>query len=244
MLDEYNTVSFDCYGTLIDWESAIINFFRNDTQTKIIDEEIIDLFLSSEMSVIAAAPTLNYQDVLEETYKKMTLSTVQTFNSNIAKEFAASITTWEPFYDTRKFLKNLKAEGYNLVILSNIDRKSLDKTMEYLGVEFLDSYTAEEIGDYKPSPKCFSYMLLQLYDKYGIKNSDILHFSVSLHHDHRTAISLGIDTCWINRAQTVNGTLSTPDNFVNDIKPTYAFLSLEEAYKKLRRNENSQLANS
>lgn len=229
-LSKYKAISFDCYGTLIDWEGPILTTLRglqkagrHPPQT---DAELFGMFLEVEGSLARRNPTWNYSVLLGAAYLEIARAFGTPASAGDAASFGGSIGSWPPFDDAERAL-SLLGRGRPLIILSNIDNRSIELTKQRLRTEFFATYTAESIGTYKPDPRNFEYLLGQLAN-HGIGASELLHVSVSLFHDHEPARRLGIDTCWINRAGTPNGTLASPPGFLDNVTPTFTFASLDE----------------
>ncbi|MFL6623484.1 MAG: HAD-IA family hydrolase [Sulfurifustis sp.] len=225
----YRVLSFDCYGTLVDWEAGIIEAFRALVAPHDIilsDLAILNAFLDIETNVVKNAPSKTYQEVLFEVYREFAQQHGIHFDESGAVRFASSIGHWPLFPDTQRSLDFL-SQHHKLVILSNIDDASIERTRSQIKVRFLDVYTAQQIGSYKPDPRNFRYLLGRLAE-YGYAKEQLLHVSVSLFHDLIPAQALGIDTCWINRGNSINGTLATPPGFQAGIEPTYTYRSLQE----------------
>ncbi|MCA3708471.1 MAG: HAD hydrolase-like protein [Phenylobacterium sp.] len=224
----YKVLSFDCYGTLIDWETAILDALRRAMATVaagLDDEALFARFLSAEADIAERAPGKSYPRVLSETYTAVLADFGVVADRDAAADFGNGIGHWRPFPDTAQALRDLRAR-YELAILSNIDRGSLNTTLRRLPVDFIATYTAEDIGSYKPDTRNFEYLLEGLA-ALGFHKSQLLHLSVSLFHDHVPARALGIDTCWIRRRPTANGTLASPSQFKGGVQPTYTYDSLE-----------------
>lgn len=232
-ISKYKILTFDCYGTLVNWEKAILDSMHllcTKNKRELSDLELFKLFLDIETSVITENPRILYQDALFMVYQLFAETHGMNYKIEDAKEFASSIGNWELFPDTQKVLDFL-SRNHDLVILSNVDNQSIESTIKHINTKFLSIYTAQEIGSYKPNKNNFSYMLKKL-GNLGYSKDQILHVSVSLYHDHEPALKLGLDTCWINRANTANGTLAPPPSLNTDIFPTYTYNSLQELLDK------------
>ena len=192
----FTTLSFDCYGTLIDWETGI------ERCLEAIDPQIdadawIGHFSRNETRVQSEHPTWLYPEILAEVYRRVAEDMGRAINEAEASRFAGSVPDWPPFDDTVGALQYLKRH-FRLVILSNIDRKSFAATNAKLGVEFDLVLTAEEIGSYKPDLRNFEHLLGRMGEM-GVRKGEILHVAESLYHDHAPCRELGIKSCWIDR---------------------------------------------
>ncbi|MFM9863374.1 MAG: HAD family hydrolase [Micropepsaceae bacterium] len=197
-LTGFKVLSFDCYGTLIDWETGLWSSLRPLLERTHIDRETaLSDFALAESAQERETPALPYRDILARVHAK--LAKRWNINSTDAMDtaFGLSVGTWPPFPDTVEALSYLKRH-YKLVILSNVDRQNFAATNRLLRVEFDAICTAEDIGSYKPDPKNFGY-LLNTVEKLGHTKAELLHTAQSLYHDHTPAERADIARCWINR---------------------------------------------
>lgn len=209
-LTDFRVLSFDCYGTLVDWESGIraaIAPWLEGQGREVPREEILAAFAHAEAGAEAARPGAPYPEILADVHRQLARDWGLAPSDKHARAFAASVGDWPPFADTAAALRYLKGH-FELVILSNVDRDSFARTAKKLGVAFDAVYTAEDIGGYKPDPRNFQYMLDRLRDR-GVGKEHILHVAQSLYHDHVPARKLGLATCWINRRKGAPGTGAT-----------------------------------
>jgi 2-haloacid dehalogenase len=200
MLDfsRFEYLSFDCYGTLIDWESGILGYLRPLLKSKgceVSDGEILNLYSTFEPKE-QTAPYRIYRDVLAS----IALDFAREFSVEVSGEEANglgdSIRRWEPFPDTVSALQRLKSR-YKLAVLSNIDDDLFASTAPKLEVPFDCVVTAQQVQSYKPSLRNFETLL----DRLRIDKDRLLHVAESLYHDVLPAQALGIATVWINRRQ-------------------------------------------
>ena len=207
LLTDARLLSFDCYGTLIDWETGI-----NDIVTRIAaphgvqpsEQEILSLFASHETKVQDANPTWTYPVILQETWRRMATSLGLPDPSTDAEQcerdahaFAESVPNWPAFPDSHEALVALQSHC-KLVILSNVDNVSFAGSNARLGVTFDAILTAQDIGSYKPDVRNF-HVLLDRARAMGTGIDQHLHVAQSLFHDHVPAQSVGLRTVWINR---------------------------------------------
>lgn len=210
-LDTKKILTFDCYGTLIDWEQGIINqlspvFQKNNVL--INDNEILALFAQTEHTVQSANPSLLYKDVLKNVVIAMGQKLHCPLETVEIDDFGNSVGKWQPFPDTIDAL-NILSEHFKLVIVSNIDNASISDTCRLLGIPFYRIFTAQDMQAYKPDTAVFQYVLkalsLEMYEM-----NDILHVAESLYHDHVPAKTIGLDSVWINRRHSKPGSGATP----------------------------------
>ena len=193
-------ISFDCYGTLIDWESGIARALAEWARRggRHFDRlELLAAFADAEPEVQSAYPEIAYPRVLAEVARRIGKRFGLGVSDSDAAGFAASIARWPAFSDTSAALAELQ-QRFRLAILSNVDKASFAATQKALGIEFDLVCTAEEIGSYKPSPRNFRFLLARLSDM-GIAKEEVLHAAQSLFHDVEPAGKLGIRTAWVDR---------------------------------------------
>lgn len=205
-LTDFKVLTFDCYGTLIDWESGMIGALAPLTSRAaraLTRNEILEAHARHESSQQRQTPAKLYRDVLAVVYKRLAEEWGLSASWQECVRYGLSVRDWEPFPDTVEALRYLK-QYYKLVILSNVDNETFSASNAKLGVEFDAIYTAEDIGSYKPADANFEYMLAQL-GQLGFAKSDILHTAESLFHDHATANRHGLNSCWIYRRRGQEG---------------------------------------
>ena len=197
---DFRVLSFDCYGTLIDWESGILTALaplRARTGPTLDDAAILAAFAAHESAQQAETPAMPYAALLAVVYGRLAREWGAREDERENERFGVSIGDWPAFPDTVAALRTL-AQRHRLVILSNVDRDSFRATNQRLGVTFDAIYTAQDIGSYKPDPRNFRYLLERLKAD-GFEKSDLLHVAQSLFHDHVPANAQGIASAWIDR---------------------------------------------
>ena len=199
-LSDFQALTFDCYGTLIDWETGLLKALQGlitCSPRRRTREEVLGDYGLHEQEQEHASPTMKYSQLLAVVYKRLSENWGAPAPWEECATFASSLKMWEPFPDTVAALKYLKSH-YKLYILSNVDNESFSHSARRLGVRFDGVMTAEDIGSNKPNLRNFEYMLHRLRSQ-GIDKHRILHVAQSLVHDHLPAKDLGIASCWINR---------------------------------------------
>lgn len=201
--DNIQVFTFDCYGTLIDWESGILSALQpilSAIGQNLDEENILQLFAKFEAE-IQQGEYLTYREVLKRVLEKFS----EHFNFVVATEevyaLADSIRYWLPFPDTVKSLKALK-QKYKLAIISNVDDNLFAFSAQHLEVEFDWIITAEQVKSYKPSLNNFTVAM----ERINLPKEQILHVAGSIYHDIVPAKSLGISTVWVNRRAGKEGT--------------------------------------
>ena len=199
-LTDFKVLTFDCYGTLIDWETGILNALRplltRGTAERSRDE-ILASFARHETAQEAETPDMIYSELLGQVHRRLAEEWGIAASEAAHRTFGGSVGSWPAFADSAASLAYL-GQFYKLVILSNVDRKSFAQSRKRLGVAFDAVYTAEDIGSYKPDLENFRYMIGAL-KRSGHAERDILHIAQSLFHDHAPANAVGLQSAWIDR---------------------------------------------
>jgi 2-haloalkanoic acid dehalogenase type II len=233
-LNEFQVLTFDCYGTLIDWETGIVRAigpWLERSGVSATRDQILAAFADAEAPQQAKTPDLPYPELLARVHGAMAERFGVAPDAAAAQAFGGSIQDWPAFPDSADALAYLK-QHYRLVVLSNVDRASFAHSSRKLGVAFNAVYTAEEIGSYKPDPRNFAYMLARFAEQ-GIASEQILHTAESLYHDHIPAKRFGLATCWIHRraGQSGHGATRPPEV---EVSPDFRFATLGEMAEKHR----------
>jgi 2-haloacid dehalogenase len=199
-LGEFAALTFDCYGTLIDWEAGILAGLRPWAAAHRVeagDEELLAAFGRAETRREADHPTAPYPEILAGVLEDLAAELGTTASPEEAAAFGDSVKDWPAFPDSADALAYLK-QHYKLVIVSNVDRASFRHSNAKLGVTFDAVVTAEDAGAYKPAPDHFHLALARLAEL-GVPSDRVLHVAQSLFHDHVPAKELGLRTIWVNR---------------------------------------------
>jgi len=219
-LKDYDLLLFDCYGTLIDWESGIIAALA-----PILDSHGLDVDENAALEAYAKLETAAecagykpYRTILKEVLKGLGenfgfIPTTKEYTS-----FSDSVKHWPPFEDSAAALLKLK-ENYKLAVLSNIDDDLFAHSAKLLGVRFDYVFTAQAIGSYKPDSRNLEYAINRL----NLPHERILHVAQSLFHDIEPANRIGLATVWINRRKHKSGSGATPPS---GAKPDLEFPNL------------------
>jgi len=203
----FEALTFDCYGTLIDWETGILAGLRTGLEPLAVDagdDELLEAFGDAE-AAIEAGPFRRYRDVLAGCL----LQIGRRFGVEPAEEavaaFGGSVGEWPSFPDSPAALAQLKTR-YRLGVITNCDDDLFAASNRRLGVEFDWIVTAQSVGSYKPDPRNFEAAFARI----GLPRERILHVAQSLFHDHVPAKALGLSTVWIDRRQGRSGSGATP----------------------------------
>lgn len=209
-LTDFKVLSFDCYGTLIDWESGMVEGLRPLTDrvgAALTRNRILEAHAFHESSQQLQTPGKLYRDLLPIVYKRLAEEWGVPVTHEECTTYGRSVGNWPAFEDSAGALQYLK-KFYKLVILSNVDNESFAGSNKRLRVEFDAIITAEDVGAYKPSDRNFEYMLDRLGRGLGgeaCRKEDILHTAESLFHDHKPANGFGLASCWIYRRHKDEG---------------------------------------
>lgn len=220
-LRDFKVLTFDCYGTLIDWESGMVKALEplaSRVSRPLSRDDILEAHARHESSQQVTTPTMRYRDLLAVVYKRMAEEWGVSASWAECRAYGNSIGDWPAFPDTVDALQYLK-QHYKLVILSNVDNESFALSSARLKVEFDAIYTAEDIGSYKPSSRNFEYMLGKLATL-KLEKTDVLHTAESLFHDHTPANQIGLASCWIHRRHAAGGFGAT---MIPALMPRYNF---------------------
>lgn len=210
MLDfqRYEVLSFDCYGTLIDWESGILGALQPLLQRHglaLRDEEVLELYAELEAQAEQREPRPKYREVLREVVRQFGARLGFLPTPAEVDSLAESLPNWRPFPDTVEALRALKRR-FKLAIISNVDDELFASSARHLGVEFDWVITAEQAGSYKPELEIFKFALRRI----GLPPERILHVAQSIYHDIIPAKKLGLATVWVNRSKGREGFGATP----------------------------------
>lgn len=211
-LTDFKVLTFDCYGTLIDWETGIWNALQPLMSARgraLEREDALVRFGDCETDQEAATPSLRYSTLLATVHARMAKDLGVAIHADLNERFGGSVADWPAFPDSAEALAYLKRH-FKLVILSNVDRHSFAASNRKLGVSFDAIYTAEDIGSYKPDARNFAYLLDHLAAEFGVGRGDILHTAQSLFHDHVPAERAGLARAWIDRRHGNPGSGATP----------------------------------
>jgi 2-haloalkanoic acid dehalogenase type II len=205
-LTDFKVLTFDCYGTLIDWESGMLTALAplvGRAGRELTRNEILEAHARLEASQQQQTPSKRYQELLAVVYRRLAEGWGIKVSWDECIRYGHSVKDWPAFPDSADALRYLK-QHYKLVILSNVDNESFAASNQKLGVDFDAIYTAEDIGSYKPADTNFAYLLTMLKGL-GIEKSDILHTAESMFHDHAPANRHGLKSCWIYRRHHQQG---------------------------------------
>lgn len=201
----FDVITFDCYGTLIDWETGILAALREaSVEWPAGDEELLERFGTHEAAA-ERGEYRPYQRVLAETIRAMAEDYGISITDEAARRFGGSVRDWPPFPDSGVALARL-AERYKLAVITNCDDDLFAASNQRLGVRFDWVITAEQTRSYKPDPRHFEVAFATI----PAPRERLLHVAQSLFHDHVPAKALGMTTVWIDRRRGRSGSGATP----------------------------------
>jgi len=189
-------LSFDCYGTLVDWERGLLDGVAEAARPHGVAPEagrVLEAYARLEAEE-EAGDYRPYREVLGAVLARLGAELGFAPSPAERDRFAGSVGDWRPFPDTAGALQRL-ASRFRLVILSNVDDDLFARTAPQLGVRFAAVITAQQLGSYKPAARNFEQMIERL----GIEPRALVHVAQSLFHDHVPAQRLGLRSVWINR---------------------------------------------
>ncbi|MCB9848192.1 MAG: haloacid dehalogenase type II [Phycisphaeraceae bacterium] len=207
----FDALTFDCYGTLIDWERGILDALRpwaDRAVPQTTDADLLAAFAQAEPAIERANPGAPYRDILRLVHGAITDSFGAPPAPIDAEAFANSVPDWPAFPDSPGALRAL-SDRYRLVIVSNVDGASFEGSQRRLGIEFDAVVTAECVGAYKPDHAMFE-AAWEACAMLGVPKERILHVAQSLYHDHAPAKALGMTTVHVNRPPLIPGAGATP----------------------------------
>lgn len=219
-LSNFKVLTFDVYGTLIDWETGIITNLQpllNANNVRFDRERLLEVMHDCEHTQQEETPGLKYHELLTAVHpqiaEKLGLPKPSVEQS---QSFGASVGSWPAFPDTVSALRRL-GKFYKLVVLSNVDRESFAGTnsgpLERAKFDLV--ITAQDVGSYKPNLRNFEYMVKEVNQKFGASKDQILQTAQSQFHDHQPAKKMSLKSSWILRPGAIMG---NRDNAIYDWK--------------------------
>lgn len=211
-LRDFRVLTFDVYGTLIDWETGIIEGLKpltDQVSQSLGRDKILEAHAYHESTIQRLTPSKLYRDLLPVVYRRLAEEWNVPVSWEECKAYGMTVGTWPAFPDSAEALEYLERH-YRLAVLTNTDNVSFAGSNAKLRVAFDGIFTAEDIGSYKPAPRNFEYMIEAL-GRQGFDRSRILHVAESLFHDHAPANEFGLANCWIFRRHGQEGFGATMD---------------------------------
>jgi 2-haloacid dehalogenase len=218
----FDALTFDCYGTLIDWETGILAALRSVVPAlRDVDGELLlDEYANAE-AALEAGPYRRYREIVGEAMSDVAQAHGATPTAADVARLGASVVDWPPFPDSHDALVRLRTR-FRLGVLTNCDDDLFAASNARLGVDFEWIVTAQQVGSYKPDERNFAALTARLGAD-GVPQEGILHVAQSLFHDHEPAQRLGFRSVWINRRHDRPGGGATPSA---DARPDAIFPSM------------------
>jgi 2-haloacid dehalogenase len=211
-LTGHKAASFDCYGTLIDWETgigAVLRPWAREHGLDLSDQDLLIAYADSEAAVEREAPSALYPEVLAMAFRRTGQKLGSPVSDAWAQRLGESVPDWPAFPDSADALARL-ARHYKLIILSNVHRAGFAASNQQLRGDFAAIITAEDVGTYKPAENHFRALNTALASL-GVDRRELLHVAQSLFHDHIPAKREGLSSVWINRRHDRPGWGATPE---------------------------------
>jgi 2-haloacid dehalogenase len=205
--DDFDVLTFDCYGTLIDWEAGLLAALRRPLAAHGLaesDDRLLETFASHE-AALEAGPYRPYRSVLAGVLEAMLAERGAAATPEETAAFGGSVADWPAFPDSAAALARLHSR-FKLGVITNCDDDLFAASEGRLGLAFDWVVTAQQARRYKPNPRGFELM----FERVGLPPSRILHVAQSLFHDHVTAKRLGLSTVWVDRRGDLPGSGATP----------------------------------
>jgi 2-haloacid dehalogenase len=190
----YRYLTFDCYGTLIDWRTGIERELASALgEVSLGGQDLLNAYLDAERREESGYK--KYREVLRDSVLSMSYALGKDVDADSASKFAASVPRWPAFPDSARFLREMGSRGYKRYILSNVDNDLLAATIRNSDLEVDGFVTAEEVGSYKPKPGHW----VEFLKRTGAEKDIVLHVAQSIYHDIIPMQQFGIATAWVNR---------------------------------------------
>ncbi len=223
-ISDFSALTFDCYGTLVDWERGMLAALAPwlERSGLVLDKSVLLAAYGRHETVIQQEqPGLPYSDVVAKVLGRMANEFDKSASQEEMQGFGSSVGLWPPFPDSHDALAYL-GQHFKLVAITNVDNASFARTHQLLGEPFHAIVTAEDVGSYKPALENFHFAFGRIAE-FGIARDKILHVAQSLYHDVAPARELDLTNVWVDR-QTGRGTGMTPPT---DAQPDLRVTSLE-----------------
>lgn len=226
-LSAFDAVTFDFYGTIVDWEPEILVFLRSWTQGQgclISDINLLEIYDRLRQPIQAERPAWQYPEVLRRTLDAMAMELDCALPDTLRNDFGGIAATHQAFPDSLEALNKLRERGLVLGVLSNVDEASFETILSGLGFAFDIKVTAQRVGAYKPDKAHFTAVLADLRAQ-GIERERVLHVAQSKRADIVPATELGLTCVWVERPGHVFGRKGCG---AESVRATYRLSSLAQ----------------
>jgi 2-haloalkanoic acid dehalogenase type II len=218
---KFTHLTFDCYGTLIDWRKGIEVNLGEPLRRSGLASGVRVFPLYVRLEAEEEGQYKSYKEILYDTAIKVADHLKISIAEKDAEVFAASVPSWPPFGDTVEALKELGRRGYSRVILSNVDRDVLKETILRNNLDVDGYITAQDVQSYKPSLGHWN----RFFEMYKVSKERTLHVAQSIYHDIVPGGKLGISTAWINRYSEATPTGINPSYVLGDLRSLFRLLA-------------------
>jgi 2-haloacid dehalogenase len=218
--DAYDVLTFDCYGTLIDWETGYLDALRGALGAAVDgvgDDELLDRV--AELEPPAQVPYRPYREVLAQVLGTIAAERGVALGDEARAAFGGSVVDWPAFADSGEALRRLQSR-FALAVITNCDDDLFAASEARLGVAFDLVVTAQQVGAYKPDTAGFGVAHARIAAELGVPSARILHVAQSIFHDHVPAKALGMQTVWIDRRDGRAGGATPPAEATPDARFT------------------------
>ncbi|MHA1554911.1 MAG: haloacid dehalogenase type II, partial [Alphaproteobacteria bacterium] len=206
-LSDFDVLTFDTFGTLIDWEAGLTAALA-PLLARLSDppgrDDVLEQFAAAETAAETAHPAMRYADLLALVHTRLAEQWGVAPAADEAAAFGRSVGSWPAFADAAEALAALKPH-FTLITLTNCDRASYRGSAARLGEPWDAIYTAEDVGAYKPDQRNFDYLTTHVEIDFKRPKTAIMHVAQSLYHDHVPATRAGLRTTWIDRRHAAAG---------------------------------------
>lgn len=221
----YDVVAFDCYGTLIDWEGGMASSLEELGRAvglRVAPGRMVKRYIQLELA-LEQASYRRYRDILKLGLSALFKEQGFALDKSASMAFAKTLPAWKPFPEVSATLAGLRAMGYEIAVLSNIDDRMLSQSLKRIGVPVDYRVTAQSLRSYKPGVKHWQRLL----EVTGVPKRRVLHVAASLVHDIIPAKTLGFNCVWINRNGERGLPGAAPRHVYRDLKPLLELLAPE-----------------
>ena len=229
----YELITFDCYGTLIDWETGIRSAVERTAAArglKVDAAKLVERYIQVERT-IEQGGYRKYREVQALAMKVLFDELGASLSDREASSLSNSLPRWKPFPEAARVLKALKRAGYRLAVLSNVDDLPLKKSIARIGVRFDRLVSSEHVRSYKPRTKHWERAIAAT----RVPKARILHVAASLIHDIIPAKTLGLACAWINRGGRKPFSGAKPNHSFGDLAPLIPLLTPPKKARRPRR---------
>lgn len=217
-MEPYRVATFDCYGTLVDWEGGLGSFLhqlalREDDPGCEPGSALRERWEAIQFRLISEGPYRRYKEVLADALREWCGERGYRWNDRDGHALVEAMRSWQPFPDTGPALRQAQAAGLRLAIVSNTDRDIMEQSLKQIGVSFDQVQVAEDVRAYKPRREVFEHALALIDEA----PEHVLHVAFGFKYDIGPAAELGMGTAWVNRHVEPRPGEGAPDHVWRDL---------------------------